>query len=84
MIPANVLHCNTQSSERTLLPVTYTLYITLSKREIIETEIAIRGLDTLTDLDREYLAGTHDRALCLLEELGIEHDFQFCHKDEYD
>ena len=54
------------------------------KREITDTEIAIRELNTLTDLDREYLAGTHDRALCLLEELGIEHDFEFCHKDEYD
>ena len=62
----------------------YDNWIKQIKREIIETETALQTLNTLTDLDREYLAGTHDRALCLLEELGEEHNFEFCHKDEYD
>ena len=61
----------------------YENWIKQIKREIMETEAALQTLNSLTDLDREYLAGTHDRALCLLEELGEEHNFEFCHK-EYD
>lgn len=51
--------------------------------EIAETEFSLRTNEQLTGLDKEYMAGSHDRTIILLDELGVEHDFQFCHKDEY-
>lgn len=46
----------------------------LSELEMLENNPLY---DTLSDYDKGYLDGEYDHCICLLYELGIQHDYTF-------